>query len=111
LPEEWSVTRDLSRLWFGLIAAPAAWMVAELAGYIMSSKDCSRGSPAVVGLSALMAVLAAAGLFVALRNLRARESRERFMAFAGVLVSALLLLNIVYFGVPPFLVNACSGGR
>jgi hypothetical protein len=26
-------------------------------------------------------------------------------------VSALLLLNIVYFEVPPFLVNSCSGGR
>ena len=105
------MTRDLSRLWFGLVAAPAAWTVAELAGYIISSNDCSRGSSAVVGLSGLMAVLAGAGLFVALRSLRAGEARERFMALGGVLVSALLLLNIVYFGVPPFLVNSCSGGR
>lgn len=105
------MTRDLSRLWFGLVAAPAAWTVAELAGYVIASNDCSRGSSTVVGLSALMAVLAAAGLFVALRNLRAGETRERFMALAGVLVSGLLLLNIVYFGVPPFLVNSCSGGR
>jgi hypothetical protein len=104
-------TRDLPRLWFGLVAAPAAWTVAELVGYIVASNDCSRGNPVVVGLSALMAVLAAAGLFVALRNLGAGESRERFMALSGVLVSALLLLNIVYFGVPPFLVNPCSGAR
>ena len=105
------MTRALSRLWFGLIAAPVAWAVAELAGYIVSSNDCNRGSSVAVGLSALMAVLAAAGLLVALRNLRAGETRERFMALSGVLVSALLLLNVVYFGVPPFLVNPCSGGR
>jgi hypothetical protein len=123
----------LSRLWFGLVAAPLAWMVAELAGYVLAARDCGRwrtglaayavpNAPVIVAaISLAMAALAAAGLALALRSLRAadrvvppsnvRAGRTRFMALGGIIVSALLLLNIVFFGVPPFLVNACSEAR
>jgi hypothetical protein len=123
----------LPRLWFGLAAAPLAWMVAELAGYVLAARDCGRwrtglaayavpNAPVVVtAISLAMAALAAAGLAVALGSLRTadrvvppsdvRAGRARFMSVAGILVSALLLLNIVFFGLPPFLVNACSEAR
>jgi hypothetical protein len=127
----------LSRLWFGLAAAPLAWAVAELVGYVLAARDCGRwrtglaayavpNAPVVVvAISLAMAALAAAGLAVALLNLRVIESgaapsderarvewsRARFMSFAGIIMSALLLLNIVFFALPPFLVNACSQVR
>lgn len=43
------------------------------------------------------------------RDILKSEGRGRveFMAMAGVLVSALLLLNIVFFTVIPFLVDPC----
>jgi hypothetical protein len=93
----------------------------------------------VVALAAAMAVLTAAGLVVALRGLRTvddtsppsdvrsqveagvadprphgpspRWTRSHFMAYAGVLVCALLLANIILFGLAPLLVNACAEGR
>jgi hypothetical protein len=123
----------LRRLWFGVAAAPLAWMVAELAGYVLASRDCGRwqsglaahavpNAPVIVtAISLAMAALAAAGLAVALGGLRTtdrvvppsdvRAGRARFMSVAGVLVSALLLVGIVFFSLPPFLVNACSRAR
>jgi hypothetical protein len=123
----------LSRLWFGVVAAPLAWLVAELGGYVLAARDCGRwrtglaayavpNAPlVVVAISLAMAAVAAAGLAASLGNLRALENvvppndvragRMRFMSVAGILLSALLLLGIVFFGLPAFLVNACSAAR
>jgi hypothetical protein len=126
----------LSRLWFGLAAAPVAWMVAELVGYVLAARDCGRwrtglaayavpNAPVVVvAISLAMAALAAGGLAVALLNLRVigdaspsderaqlEWARARFMSLAGIIMSVLLLLNIVFFALPPFFLNACSEVR
>ena len=31
------------RLWFGLLGAPAAWLVAELLGYLLAARSCEAG--------------------------------------------------------------------
>jgi hypothetical protein len=113
-------------LWFGLLAAPLAWTIHEVAGYALAGSGChvarthlpSWSWLGLLGVSALAAGLASWGGLVALRELRRAAGpvgsarvdgrhRAEFMAAAGVLVSALLLLNIVMFAVMPLLVDRC----
>ena len=124
-----------SRLWAGVLLAPAAWLVAELAGYYLAARSCEpvtggvpmpgTVAPRVVQavLAGVLALVAVAGLVLAIGNRRALEphasastggtvrGRAHFMAMAGVIASALFLLGIVLFGLPPFFVNACSQVR
>lgn len=75
------------RLWFGLLGAPAAWLVTEFLGYLLAARSCEAGRnginaygvgnpPVVVGvLALLMLAIAAAAAWVAggtLRRLGAR---------------------------------------
>jgi hypothetical protein len=113
-----------------VLAAPVAWLIAELVGYAAVSLSCvgARGTPggrgtvyASVGLVAITVVtglVAAAGLFTGyqswqvIRRARAEgqqvPSSASFIAFAGIFVSLIFLLNIILFGVPVFVVNVCS---
>lgn len=122
------------RLWIGVLLAPAAWLLLEVVGYWFAARSCELsvgGVPmagtahpavthSVLSLAALVA--AGAGLAVALGNWRAvrphteREGapswgRARFMSYGGVLLSVLFGGGIVLFGLPAFLVNACSQAR
>jgi hypothetical protein len=130
-----SLSVSLTRLWFGLGAAPLAWLLVELVGYILVSQSCTPGQNglgaygvrhpgvALVILDLLMALIAVGGLAVAcgmsrqLSQVPPSEAgapamgRARFMAFAGVLVSAVFLLGILFFGIPPAFVNTCSEVR
>lgn len=68
---------SLSRLWIGVAAAPVAWTIAELAGYVLVARSCESGpngmraygvenpglALALFGL--LMAAIGAYGLYVA----------------------------------------------
>ena len=109
-------------LWFGLLAAPAIWSVQELASYALVAHACYPrnillGMPTYGAdtLSILISVVAlavgiAAGV-TAYRTWRASraehggeherllevgEGRTRFMAFAGLLFSALFSLAIAF---------------
>lgn len=122
------------RLWFGVLAAPSAWLLMEMVGYYLASRSCEpalggvplAGTPhpsatqVVLDLIALAASIA--GLVVSLGSWRALHpkpnrgstaegGRAHFLAFVGVLASALFIGGIVLFGLPPFLVNACSQAR
>lgn len=123
------------RLWAGLLLAPAAWLVAEVAGYYMASRSCEPGAPglplesfaaprvAQVVLVLLTLAAAIVGLVLAVgswRSLAAQGEahggppeigRARFMALAGVLVSVLFAGGLLLFGISAFLVNACSQAR
>lgn len=84
------------RLWAGLLLAPGAWLVAEMAGYYMASRSCELGAPGLplgsfaaprvahVVLVMLMLVAAVTGLTLAVGSWRAlyggrapHEERER----------------------------------
>ena len=123
------------RLWAGLLLAPAAWLVAEIAGYYMASRGCELGRPGLplegfaaprvahVVLVVLMLVASLTGLALAAGSWRALSGgrgdadappelgRARFMALAGVLVSVLFTGGLVLFGISAFVVNACSQAR
>ena len=120
----------LSRLWAGVLVAPAAWVVAELVGYFLAARACDRGSAGAMervgitqdALAIGLAVIAVVGLVVAIGNWRsihetssaeepAAVGRMHFMSLAGVIASGLFVLGIVLFAVPPLFVNACNHVR
>lgn len=113
------------RLWFGILAPFVAWTLNELAGYVIADRSCVAGGGSLttagwIGLFTLnllaLAVAAGAGV-VSHRVFREWSSqplprsegwgRVEFMALAGVFISGLLLLNILYFGIMPFIVDPC----
>lgn len=121
-------------LWVGLSAGAVAWTLHELVLYPISSQACfpGGGAPALpvdlaVGLGTLVAAgIAAAGLVFARRAGRrapGRDSRagggrggagpdpaaqrERFMARAGVALSALFLYAILLAGLPTLFLDPC----
>lgn len=116
------------RLWFSILAAPAAWTVAEVVAFAASGRKCGvHGTSGalgplewalVIGVPLAAALVAGAGLLVAIRVFRSWTgpvpitraegwNRVEFMAIAGAIISLLLLLNIVYFAVLPLIVDPC----
>lgn len=122
-----------ARLWAGVLLAPAAWSVTELLGYVLVARACDRvpnGSVAHAGIvqdvvAVVLGIIAIVGLVIAISNLRRvgdggdREmpgvptvrGRARFMALAGVVMSSLFVLGIVFFALPPLFVNWCNQAR
>ena len=122
-----------ARLWAGVLIAPAAWSVAELLGYVLVARACDRvpdGGVAYAGIvqdvvAVVLGIIAVVGLVIAIANLRSvgdvgdREmpgvptvrGRARFMAVAGVVMSSLFVLGIVFFALPPLFVNWCNQAR
>jgi hypothetical protein len=116
-------------LWFGLTAAVAAWSLNLCVNYVISALICvvregrmvaasvaSRGFLVLVTFT-LLIVAVAAGV-ASYRNWRrmsstadlldaeAREWRE-FMAFSGILLSAALVVGLLWSSIPLILVNIC----
>ena len=117
----------LGRLWAGILLAPLAWSVTELTGYYLSSRECAAGASGRAGitqdlLAIGLGVIAVVGLVIAIANWqRVREtsaidgppteSRAHFMALVGVVASTLFVVGIVFFALPPFLINVCAEVR
>jgi uncharacterized membrane protein YidH (DUF202 family) len=118
------------RLWTGVLLAPSAWAVAHLLGYFLASRACDRGTARMAAnagvtqdiLAVVLALVAVAGLVVAIGNWRrvsepsrphdsVARGRAHFMALGGVVTSALFTLGIVFFALPPLLINICSEVR
>ncbi|MBK8006991.1 MAG: hypothetical protein IPK12_24840 [Gemmatimonadetes bacterium] len=125
----------LAILWLGVLLAPLAWTVQELASYAITAHACFPardprytlpiGRAAdwhhAVQLGAIL--LGVAGLALALWSWRATsaaerthpehqaevgEGRSRFMALAGLLVSGIFLLNLLLNAVPLFFLDGCA---
>ncbi|HEU4648903.1 MAG TPA: hypothetical protein VFS33_07575 [Gemmatimonadales bacterium] len=127
-------SRGQRGLWFGLFGAAVAWSVQELANYALSAYACSppglRGAvPRVTGIRAWELILSGVLLIVALaagwtavrdwraarpeqggagRHLEIGEGRVAFMAFAGILLSAIFLLAIVMNLISVIMVPPCQ---
>jgi hypothetical protein len=120
------------RLWFGLVAGPAAWALHEMLSYAVAGQACTDGVARLGplgegGVRALLVVIAVgavaaalAGMMVSWRNLRALRSapetspsrgRMHLMALAGVLVSVMALVGLLYAGLPTLLVDLCVRTR
>ena len=128
--EREAVPVTTARLWAGLLLAPSAWLVAELLGYFLASRACDRGAASTIAhagvtqdvIAVVLALIAVAGLVIASGNARhvtepsrptepAARGRAHFMALAGVVASALFTLGILFFALPPLLINICSEVR
>lgn len=129
-------SRETGRLalWFGLAGAPLAWSAQTLLTYSVAAYACfPRGEPrraplfalgVVLGLIALAALLLAIGaLGTSIRSLRRSRAnpispndpktaavgdRIRFMALAGLLVSAIFLVAVLSHAIVLVLVPPCG---
>jgi hypothetical protein len=117
-------------LWFGILAAPLAWTTQVILAPDLAEVLCypgARGSGRaqvygmdiqvfIVALTAALTLVCLAGLVVSLRCSRALRTaddaapggRARWMARAGVLVSALFGLATVIGFIPVFVLEACA---
>ena len=122
-------------LWFGLFGAPVAWSLQLLASYALVAHGCYPDAepmtmPVVPGLRTLVLGTGAAALAVAFLAggsawrswratqqeheggheglLEAGEERTRFMALAGLLLSAVFVLGIILNVVPQLMLRPCG---
>ena len=114
-------------LWFGLLAAPIAWAVQLIATYSLEEWfACAPATtrtgeilgigvrPFALGITIVLGAIALAGGAVALRSLRKidashdRAGRARWMAYAGILNTALYAIIIVASIAPPLILQVCE---
>jgi hypothetical protein len=115
------------RLWFGIFGGPAAWALQTIVDYGLVSHFCFPGDTprraptfdalratgiavsVIVVVVTLLALAAAVGSWRATRHghdaehhelLEVGEGRARFMAFAGVLLSAVFLFAVLMNALP-----------
>jgi hypothetical protein len=113
--------------WFGVLAGPLGWLVHLLASYGMSALACAKGWPGFTlfgwgGAQALIAglTLAIEALIVAAgwrayhhwRRLRDQGGRggsgfDQWMAFAGLLLSGMFFIAVLFAGIPAIALRPC----
>ena len=125
----------LPTLWFGLFGAPAAWAAQLLTNYALMGHFCyPRDTPLAsptfggvrtlaIAVSTILLCLAVAALVVAVHSwgeARYRhsgehhevaeigEGRTRFMAMAGILVSATFVYGVLMGGIPLITMSVCT---
>lgn len=127
---EVSIPVSSRRLWFGFAGSAAAWVFAGLLNVFLAWQACMGGEAGsfiftqtgiriALGVItfALLAVGAASGI-VAYRNWRALSEkrdlleaegrgREEFMAIFGMVVGASLVMGIIWFAIPIYVVRMC----
>jgi cytochrome bd-type quinol oxidase subunit 2 len=115
------------RLWTGVLAAPAAWVVAEGVGYVVAARACepSVGAAASaetaharlldIAICVVCLIIGVVGLWSAIANVRAarRDANDRatFLSIGGAFSSALFTAGIALFALPALIVNACNQAR
>jgi len=118
------------RLWYGFTAAPAAWVLQELLGVIVSAQLCPANLPnwgaigengvrLLLGLiTAILFVVAISAGIVAFENWRALSghrsvvhaegsSRKAFMSVGGILISSSFAVGLLWSGIPLIMLQQC----
>lgn len=119
------------RLWFGLVAGPAAWAIHGFTSVMICAQACREGTgqwgplpPSgvrlLLGLVTLVCLgLAVAGGVVALRSWRSLSNhqslvhdegygRQHYMSLIGVFASAVFTLGVLWAGFPVMIVGVCA---
>jgi len=117
-----TMTRLAERsLWYGLVVPPTAWAVQEWLGWYFGQRTCSGLQPPSVrwillGVSAAALALTLAGVARGWRVWREsgdedHHDRVDFMAFGGLLVSAVFSIAIVWAGLSTAFLSDCGRMR
>jgi uncharacterized membrane protein YidH (DUF202 family) len=111
---------NLFGLWIGILGAPLVWLAHLELNYSLSAGACRSGQKSALLLGTLIAlVLSLAAAFAAWRAWRSTEaatateqdnptSRSRFMALAGLGVSALMVLLVTVSFLPIAVLEVCD---
>lgn len=107
-------------LWAGVMAGPLAWALHQQVSYMLVPTACAKGTEGFLHLITLGALLvAAAGAWIAWRSWKrlpegsldegpTKESRRRFMALWGLILSLAFSLVIVAQEIPNWFLGACD---
>ena len=119
------------RLWFGFAGAACAWVIAGLADVLLAWQVCMGGESGslvftqtgiriVLGIITLafLAVGVIAGV-ISFRNWRKLSQdphfveaegrgRKEYMAIFGVIVSATMVMGMIWFTIPIYILSVCQ---
>jgi high-affinity Fe2+/Pb2+ permease len=123
-----------SRLWFGLVASVAAWLLLGAIDLLVLWNECAHqqqyggeGSHSVSRILSfaisiaflLVAVAGGATSYYNWRGLSRQQNlletnatdRREFMALLGVIISVTLGMGIVWLSIPPLLIQLCERAK
>ncbi|HYG65186.1 MAG TPA: hypothetical protein VEL74_21575 [Thermoanaerobaculia bacterium] len=107
-------------LWAGVMAGPLAWALHQQVSYMLVPTACAKGTEGMLHLVTLAALLmAAAGALISWRSWKrlpegstemgdAQDTRRRFMALWGLVLSLAFSLVIVAGEIPNWFLGACD---
>lgn len=97
-------------LWSGILCGPIAFAINLQLRYALVPWACARGSRWVVTLIAVpLLVVCIAGAFLSWTGLRIHpEGRARFMAYGGLMLSAIFAITILASMIPDFFLSPCD---
>lgn len=120
-----------ARLWFPVLAAPAAWALQGLTGWFVDSLACpqepAEGTLLAVGTARWIVALASAGalavvviaLLTSILNWRTLAAasdgtvheRREYVSVLAVAATTILAIALVWAGLPPLLTRGCGVAR
>jgi hypothetical protein len=102
-------------LWSGILAGPIAWIINLQLRYALVPWACAHSSRRVLTIIAIpLIVICIAGAFLARTGLAVGETetaypmRVRFMAYGGLMLSAIFALTILASMIPDFFLSPCD---
>ncbi|HYG80365.1 MAG TPA: hypothetical protein VD861_08265 [Pyrinomonadaceae bacterium] len=118
--KEFKETRGVLWLWAGMLTAPLAFLLHLEVNYALVTQLCqSEHKLALHLVTVLFLLVSAAGGFIAWRNWETAgrkwpgeeatvSERSRFMAVVGLMVSALVVVALIWQWVPQFIFDPCQ---
>ena len=118
--DEFKETRGIVWLWAGMLTAPLAFLLHLEVNYALVTQLCqSEHKLAMYLVTVLFVLISAAGGFISWRNWETAgrkwpgeeatvSERSRFMSVVGLLVSALVVVALIWQLVPQFMFDPCQ---
>ena len=102
--------RSSLALWSGILCGPIAFAINLQLRYALVSWACAQGSGTVlVWIAVPLVAMCIVGAFLSWTGFRIdSEGRARFMAYGGLILSALFALSILASMIPDFFLSPCD---
>ena len=96
-------------LWSGILAGPIAFAINLQLRYALVHWACERGSRWVLlWLAVPLLLVCVAGAFLARAGLVIQQPRVRFMAYGGLMLSAISAITILASMIPDLFLSPCD---